>query len=78
MSDPFWFLKPPYTLFTAGMFVLFLAVLYTYTGKAWIRFHGWVYHVKEPNRYWLEVGAYYLVGSGLIGLFLYEVHWFSN
>ncbi len=78
MSDPFWFLKPPYTLLDAGMFVLFLAVIYTYTGKAYIRFHGWVYRADEPKRYWLEVVAYYVVGVGLIGLFLYSFNAFSN
>jgi hypothetical protein len=78
MSDPFWFLKPPYTLLDAGMFVVFLAVIYTYTGKAYIRFHGWVYRADEPKRYWLEVIAYYVVGVGLIGLFLYTFNAFSN
>jgi hypothetical protein len=78
MSDPFWFLKPPYTLLDAGMFVLFLAAIYTYTGKAYIRFHGWVYRADEPKRYWLEVVAYYVVGVGLIGLFLYSFNAFSN
>jgi hypothetical protein len=78
MSDPFWLLKPPYTLLDAGMFVLFLAVIYTYTGKAYIRFHGWVYRADEPKRYWLEVVAYYVVGVGLIGLFLYSFNAFSN
>ncbi len=78
MSDKFWLLKPPYTLFTFGMFLLFLAVVYTYTGKAWVRFHGWVYRAEEPKRYWLEVAMYYLLGVGLIGLFLYKVHGLSN
>jgi hypothetical protein len=78
MRDSFWLLRPPYTLFVAGMFILFLAVLYTYTGKAWIRFHGWVYRAKEPKRYWLEVAAYYVGGVFLIGIFLYEVRAFSN
>jgi hypothetical protein len=76
MSDPLWLLRPPYAFFTAGTFVLFLAVVYTYTGKAWIRFHGWVYRVKEPKRYWLEVAMYYLGGFFLIGIFVYEVHAF--
>jgi hypothetical protein len=78
MSDPFRLLKPPYTLLDAGMFVLFLAAIYTYTGKAYIRFHGWVYRADEPKRYWLEVVAYYVVGVGLIGLFLYSFNAFSN
>lgn len=78
MSDPFWLLKPPYTLFDFGAFVLFLAVLYTYTGKAWIRFHGWVCRADEPKRYWLEVTTYYLTGIALIMFFLYKTHAFSN
>ena len=70
MSDPFWLLKPPYAFFTVGMVFLFVAVLYTYIGKAWSRSNTWIYRTKEPTRYWLEVGSYYLVGIGLIGLFL--------
>lgn len=73
MSNPFWFLKPPYTLFDAGMFVLCLAVIYTYVGKAWRRGDGWVYRADEPRRYWLEVVTYYFLGVSLIGLFLYAI-----
>lgn len=78
VSKAFWFLNPPYSLLTFGIFLLFLAAIYTYTGKAWIRFHGWVNRVEEPKRYWLEVATYYLLGVGLIGLFLYKVHAFQN
>ena len=77
MSDPFWLLKPPYGFFTFGMFVLFLALFYTYTGKAWIRFQGWAYRAKEPKRFWSEVVTYYLLGLGFIVLFLYKIHAFS-
>jgi hypothetical protein len=78
VSDAFWFLNPPYSLLTIGMFLLFLAAVYTYTGKAWIRFHGWVNRADEPKRYWLEVAMYYLLGVGFIGFFLYKVHAFQN
>jgi hypothetical protein len=78
MADPFWLLRPPNTVFTFGVFLLFLAVVYTYTGKAWIRFQRWVYRAKEPKRYWLEVATYFLCGVGLIMLYLYEVHPFLN
>jgi hypothetical protein len=75
MSDPFWLLKPPYTLLDAGMFVLFLAAFYTYTGKAYIRFHGWVYRAYEPKRYWWEVVTCYLGGVVLIMVFIvYLLH----
>jgi hypothetical protein len=77
MSDPFWLLKPPKGFFTFGMFLVLLGTVYTYTGKAYVRFQGWVYRAKEPKCYW-EVVTYYLLGIGLIGLFLYEVHAFSK
>jgi hypothetical protein len=69
-SDPFWL--------TFGIFLLFLAVVYTYTGKAWVRFHGWVYRADRPKRYWLEVVMYYIADIALIGLFLYNVRAFSK
>ena len=73
MSDPFWLLKPPYTLITSGMFILFLAVVYTFIGKAWTRTR-WVYRAGEPKWYWFEVAMCYLVGVGLIGLYLYQAN----
>ena len=78
MSGLFWFLKPPYTLLIAGIFVLFLAFIYTCAGKAWIRAGGWVYRAHEPKRYWSEVVTYYLIGVGLIGLFLFAVYGLPN
>jgi len=73
MSDPFWFLRPPYTLCTFGVFLIFLAVVYTYTGKAWMRFHGWVYRAEEPKRYWEEVATYYFLGVCFIAYFFWKV-----
>jgi hypothetical protein len=61
---------PPYSLFVFGIFILLLAVIYTCTGKAWIRFHGWVYRAEEPKRYWIEVAMYYLFAAGFICYFL--------
>jgi hypothetical protein len=60
-------------LFIFGIFLLLLAVVYTYTGKAWIRFHGWVNRAEDPKRYWLEVSAYYLGGIVFIGYTLLKV-----
>lgn len=73
MSDVKSLLSPPYTLLVFGMFLFFLGVVYTYTGKAWIRFHGWVYRAEEPKRYWLEVALYYFLGVCFIGYFLYKI-----
>jgi hypothetical protein len=54
------------------------AVVWTCTGKAWIRFHGWVYRAEEPNRFWLEVAVYFLGGVLFIGLFMHEVYGLSH
>jgi hypothetical protein len=66
------------TLFAFGTFLIILAVVYTCTGKAWIRFHGWVNRADEPKRYWLEVAMYYLLGFALIGFHLYKAYEFSK
>jgi hypothetical protein len=62
-----WFLRPPNTIFTFGMFLIFLGGVYTYSGKAYIRFNGWVSRAEDPKGYWWEVGMCYLCGFGLIG-----------
>jgi hypothetical protein len=74
MSDPFWFLKGPYIIFTCGAACLFAGIVWTYTGKVWDRYHGWVYRADGPRRFWWEVAAYYLAGVGLIIGFWYKVH----
>jgi hypothetical protein len=64
---------PPYSLLILGAISFSAAVVWTCTGKAWVRFHGWVYRAKEPNRFWWEVAMYYLGGVFFIGYFLYLV-----
>lgn len=78
MPDPFWFLRAPYSLCTFGMFLFFLAGFYMYTGKAYLRFRGWVYREEQPKRYWLEVAMYCLVGLGFIALFFYKARLLSS
>jgi hypothetical protein len=77
MSNLFGLLSPRYALLTFGISLIAVAVLYTCTGKAYARFHGWVYRADDPKGYWLEVVGSYLLGLGLIGLWLYE-NSFSN
>jgi len=67
-------LGPPYGLLWFGIFLLFLGVVWTYTGKAWVRLHGWVYRAEEPNWFWWQVAQCWLCGVGLIGYFLYKVY----
>lgn len=49
-----------------------------YTGKAYVRFRGWVYREEQPKRYWLEVAMYCLVGLGFIALFFYKARLLSS
>jgi hypothetical protein len=74
-----WLSRPtPYVLLIAGVISFSAAVVWTCTGKAWIRFHGWVYRAEEPNRFWLEVVGYYLGGAVFIGAFMYSVYGSSH
>ena len=73
-NDALWILKPPYTLFDFGIFLIFLGALYTDIEKVWVRFYGWVYRAKEPKRYWIEVALYYFGGVFFIWLFWLEVN----
>jgi hypothetical protein len=68
-----WHAQSPYVVLIVGLMSFSAAVVWTVTGRAWIRFHGWVYRAKEPRRFWLEVVVYYLGGVGLLGYFLYLV-----
>jgi hypothetical protein len=74
MSDPFGLLRSPYLFLILGIISILAAVVFTRTGKTWVRFHGWVYRVKEPKWFWWEIALYYLCGIGLIGYFLYLVN----
>ena len=67
-------LRPPNGLLMFGVFLLFLAVSGTCTGKAWAYFGQVVYRDEEPKKFWSLVASYYLVGLGLIGHFLYKVY----
>lgn len=67
ISSPYIFLILAGISFTA-------AVVWTCTGKAWIRFHGWVYRSENSKRYWLETAAYYLVAVFFFVIFLYKAY----
>jgi hypothetical protein len=78
MPDLNLLLRPPYIYLILGVLSFSAAVVWTCTGKAWIRFHGWVYRAEEPNRFWLEVVTYYLIGLGFIGVFMYKAYGLSH
>jgi hypothetical protein len=67
-------LRPPYIFLMLGTVSVLAAVVFTSTGKVWVRFNGWVYRTKEPRSFWGEVAAYFLVGLCFIGYFLYQIN----
>jgi hypothetical protein len=78
MPDLFSLQRPPYIQLIIGVISFSAAVVWTCTGKAWARFHGWVYRAEEPTDFWWAVAMYYLIGVFLIGYFLYKVYGLSN
>lgn len=62
----------PYILVILGGILFCAGVVWTCTGKARTRSHGWVYRAQEPIVFWLVVAAYYLGALLFIGLYLYE------
>jgi hypothetical protein len=73
MPDLNQLLKPPYIFLILGALSISAATVFTFTGKAWVRFSDWVHRAKEPAWFWWEVALYYLVGVWFVGYFLYKV-----
>jgi len=65
-------LRPPYIFLILGVIFISAAAVFTYTGKVWVRFNGWVYRAEKPGTFWGEVAVYYLGGVWFIGCFLYQ------
>ena len=59
-----------YIYLVLGVIAFCAAVVWTCTGKARTRFHGWVYRAEEPTTFWWVVATYYLGGVFFIGIFL--------
>jgi hypothetical protein len=73
-QDWSWFRKPmPHGWLVFGVFLLFLGVIYTYMGKSYIRFQGWVYRSEEPKEFWWSVAAYGLGGIFFVGADAFNV-----
>jgi hypothetical protein len=66
-------LRPPYIFLILGAISILAAIIFTCTGKVWVRFNGWVYRAKEPRSFWGEVAAYFLAGLCFIAYFLFEI-----
>jgi len=68
--------RPPYIFLILGVLAVSAAMVFTYTGRVWVRFSGWVYRDKEAGWFWWEVALDYLIGVFFIGYFLYRVYEF--
>lgn len=66
-------LRPPYIFLILGLASFSAGLVWTFTGKAWVRFHGWVYRAKEPKSFWWQVVIYYLVAAFFVGFFLFTI-----
>jgi len=66
-------LGPPCIFLILGGIFLSAAVLWTYTGEAWVPFNGWVYRAQEPRWSWWQVVVCFLGGACFVVRFLYEV-----
>ena len=66
------------TMLLAGIALIVLGVVYTCMGRAYARFHGWVYRADDPKGYWRAVASYLVVGAVLIAYALYLYGNFSN
>ena len=78
---PDWYFRPiksPYFFLIVGVILISAAMVWTYMGKVWVRFNGWVYRAKEPVSFWGEVAVYYLGGIWFFGYFLYRIHGLSK
>jgi hypothetical protein len=71
-------LRPPYIFLILGVISISAAVVFSFSGRVWVRFNGWVYRAKEPRAFWGNVAAYYFVGVCFVGRFLYKVYGISN
>jgi hypothetical protein len=66
-------IRPPYIFLILGLISISAAVVFTCTGRVWVRLNGWVYRAKEPKWFWWEVVLDFLIGVCFVGYFLYSV-----
>ena len=62
---------PQYIYLILGLISFSGAVVSTCTGKARLRFSGWVYRAIEPRQFWWVVAMYYVGAVLFIGIFLF-------
>jgi hypothetical protein len=73
MSDWSSPIRSPYVFLILGVLSISAAAVFTFVGKVWVRFNGWVYRAEEPRSFLGEVAAYFLVGIVFIGYFFYLI-----
>jgi hypothetical protein len=61
---------PPHNLALLGVVVLFMGVVWTFTGKVLAPYHGVVRRAEDPSSFWWNVAIYYLIGFTFLVKFI--------
>jgi hypothetical protein len=67
----------PGALLLGGIGLIVYGLIYACMGKAYARFHGWVYRENDPKGFWGEVATYCILGAALVAYAIYESY-FAN
>jgi hypothetical protein len=71
------FIRSDVNMLFFGIGLIVFGVVYICMGRAYARFHGWIYRADDPKGFWCEVGLFFVLGAGFIASALYEIL-FSN
>ena len=66
-------IRSPYLFLILGIISMLAAAVFTWTGKVWVRFNGWVYRDQEPGSFWSEVAILSVIGVCFVGYSLYRI-----
>jgi hypothetical protein len=78
MHDMNSLLRPPYIFLVVGGLSISAALVFTFMGKVWVRFNGWVYRTEEPRTFWVQIAVLFLGGVWFVGYFFYKVYGLWN
>jgi hypothetical protein len=70
MPDLHTHLEQPGSFVLLGVSSICVALVLTFTGKAWDRFRGLVDRAEDPKLYWWQIAVLYLAGVVSFGIFL--------
>jgi 1,4-alpha-glucan branching enzyme len=65
-------IDPQHRFLLIGIILLVMTAVFTLSGETLERYHGVVYRMEEPKRFWWDVVLYFLAGLFFIGLYVYQ------